>query len=255
MSDVSSDHGRQFPARWPGVAWGPTAAVIVTVAALVGSQIVAGLIVLLVHNGARDGWLMSIAGQFYFVVATDILLLLTIWVFLQSRRAGWAQLGWGRQPVWRDVGAALLAYVTYFGVFFMLTILASTLTQINLGQKQELGFDQLFTSGQKLLALVSLVVLPPIIEETVFRGFLFSGLRKKCNFIVAALVTSVLFASLHLLASSQGPLWIAGLDTFVLSLVLCYLREKTGALWAPMMLHALKNVIAFTILLSSVAVL
>jgi len=129
------------------------------------------------------------------------------------------------------------------------------LTQINLGQKQELGFDQLFTSGQKLLALVSLVVLPPIIEETVFRGFLFSGLRKKCNFIVAALVTSVLFASLHLLASSQGPLWIAGLDTFVLSLVLCYLREKTGALWAPMMLHALKNVIAFTILLSSVAVL
>ena len=38
------------------------------------------------------------------------------------------------------------------------------------------------------------------------------------------------------------------LDTFILSLVLIYLREKTGGLWASITLHAFKNGVAFVAL-------
>jgi membrane protease YdiL (CAAX protease family) len=38
---------------------------------------------------------------------------------------------------------------------------------------------------------------------------------------------------------------VAALDTFTLSLVLCYLRQKTDSLWPGIMLHALKNGLAF----------
>ena len=63
---------------------------------------------------------------------------------------------------------------------------------------------------------------------------------------MSALATSALFATPHLFESgSGGLLWIAGLDTFVLSLVLCYLRERTGRLWAGVGVHMLKNSIAF----------
>jgi len=44
---------------------------------------------------------------------------------------------------------------------------------------------------------------------------------------------------------AAGPLYIAALDTFILSLVLIYLREKTGSLWASITLHAVKNGVAF----------
>jgi len=89
-------------------------------------------------------------------------------------------------------------------------------------------------------------VLPPLVEETVFRGFVFAGLRNKLKFVWAALATSALFASAHLqIGNGQPLLWVAALDTFTLSLVLCYLREKTDSLWPGILLHALKNGIAF----------
>ena len=59
------------------------------------------------------------------------------------------------------------------------------------------------------------------------------------------LVTSVIFGALHTLTGKDGLLWIAAIDTFALSLVLCYLREKTGNLYASMGVHAIKNGIAF----------
>ncbi len=256
MSGVSSDKAPTFPPRYPAVAWGPVAGLAVSIVMFVGAQFVAGAILLLIYAGpSREAWLASTAGQFYFVVISDVLIFSGILGFLRTRRAGLKDIGLGRSPAWKDLGLALLGYLVYFGVFIVLSILASALTPINLEQKQELGFDHIFNYGDRIMALLSLVILPPIVEETVFRGFLFTGLRKKLNFVWAALVTSVMFAGLHLLGSSDGLLWIAALDTLVLSLVLCYLRERTGALWAPMALHGIKNAIAFTILLTSVALL
>jgi membrane protease YdiL (CAAX protease family) len=55
-----------------------------------------------------------------------------------------------------------------------------------------------------------------------------------------------LFAVAHLQFGSGAPLlWIAAIDTFVLSLFLIYLKDKTDSLWAPILLHMLKNFIAF----------
>jgi membrane protease YdiL (CAAX protease family) len=100
--------------------------------------------------------------------------------------------------------------------------------------------------AQLTLTFISLVILPPLVEETLMRGYLYGSLRKNMSKIGAALVTSIIFASAHLEFGSGAPLlWIAALDTFVLSLFLVYLREKTGSLWAGMLVHALKNGIAF----------
>src|SRR3989344_1552365 len=98
----------------------------------------------------------------------------------------------------------------------------------------------------RLLAFVGLVILPPLAEEILIRGYLYSGLRRSLAFAPAALFTSLLFGLAHLeLGAAAAPLWIAAINTFVLSLVLVYLREKAGSLWPPIMVHSLNNLVAF----------
>jgi membrane protease YdiL (CAAX protease family) len=44
-------------------------------------------------------------------------------------------------------------------------------------------------------------------------------------------------------------MWAAAFDTFILSVVLVYLREKTGALYAGMLVHMLNNLLAFFVVI------
>lgn len=255
MSDVSSKPAgkwSRFPAKGPNVPWGPTASIVVTFFSYLGSQYLAGFIFLaLVASGILGDQVGTTPGQFFFVLLSYAITLLVIWLFLRKRRANIGQLGMGRRPAWWDMGLALLGFVAYFGMFFVVITVVGTLTNINLEQEQELGFDDLFGTKEKIMALISLVVLAPVVEEIVFRGFVFAGLRKKMKFVWATIITSLLFASPHLLASSEGLLWVAGVDTLVLSFVLCYLRESTGSVWSSIALHAIKNGIAFVFLVAS----
>jgi len=255
MSDDSSRSPQapaSFSPKGAQATWGPLTALLVGTLAFIGAQFLAAFIIGVVVSafGLKPSWLDSIAGQFYFVALSDLGILLIIWAFLRGRGADFKQLGLGRRPIGGDVTKALLGYAVYFALFLMASALAGMFTHINLDQKQQIGFDYLNTSPEILMALLSLVILPPIVEEIMFRGFLFTGLRKKLTFVWATLITSALFAALHLLEGGGSLLWVAGLDTLFLSFVLCYLREKTGALWASMMVHMLKNTIAFAFLLS-----
>jgi membrane protease YdiL (CAAX protease family) len=263
MSNDSSRPPRieESPAKGRQVAWGPGVAVVLTVFNLIGSQYVAGFLLVMVlaifqsSEKATQAWLDSTTGSFYFVALSDILIFSTVWWFLRHLKTKIRVLGYNRSPELKDAGYALVGYGVYFSMLITAFLLVTLFTGINLDQRQELGFDDLLGWGNKLMAFVSLVILPPFVEETVFRGFLFMGLRKKLRFGWAMLITSLLFAAPHLLGSSEGLLWVAGLDTLLMSFVLCYLREKTGALWACIALHAIKNTVAFVILLTSAGAL
>jgi uncharacterized protein len=117
---------------------------------------------------------------------------------------------------------------------------------LNVDQKQQIGFTGAHGFLPLLVTFLSLAVIPPLVEETVMRGFLFSSLRAKLALRTAVVITSVLFAIGHLQFGSGAPLlWIAALDTLTLSLFLIYLRQKTDSLWASILLHGLKNSLAF----------
>jgi len=84
-----------------------------------------------------------------------------------------------------------------------------------------------------VLTFISLVVLPPIAEEIMVRGFLYSSLKKAMRILAGRVADECDFLRPRLTGRRQWqPALYAALDTFVLSLVLIYLREKTGSLWA-----------------------
>jgi hypothetical protein len=185
--------------------------------------------------------------QFVYVVLAEILTVGGVWWFLRIRGLSLRDIGWRRfRPM--AIVYALSGFALYFVGYAVLLALASTLApDLNVNQQQDIGFQRVSGTGQLVVTFLSLVVLPPLAEETLFRGFLFTTFRRRMSFLLATLLTSTLFAIPHLLESqgSQGLLWVAGIDTFVLSLVLCVLRERSNSLWPGILLHGLKNGIAF----------
>lgn len=248
---MNEEHTKVAPAHAP---WGPWIAVVYAVVIYFAAQIFASsLVVLYPHTqgwskSAAEQWLnTSVVAQFFYVLLAETVTFAAIWWYIRHAKGSLRVIGW-RRPKWFDPALALAGFAAYFVVYLVLLSIATHLfPSINVDQKQELGFQNVTTDGSLILTFLSLVVLPPIVEETVFRGFVFSGLRTKLKPVLAALITSALFASAHLqFGSGQPLLWVASIDTFSLSLVLCYLRFKTDSLWPGIMLHALKNGIAFT---------
>jgi membrane protease YdiL (CAAX protease family) len=93
-----------------------------------------------------------------------------------------------------------------------------------------------------------LIIVAPVAEEVLFRGYLYGKLRKSVPVWAAIGIVSVLFGSIH------GQ-WNVAIDVFALSIVLCVLREITGSIWAGILLHMVKNGLAFYILFINPAVL
>lgn len=249
------------PAGQPStVTWGPLAAVLVTVGIYFASQVAAGFVIGLVgylvggmlgySTWQIEDWLVKTPeAQFIFVLAIQALILWLLWQFLRRRRADFRTLGLVR-PRLRDAFQAALG----FGAYVVLYVTAASVIQrliprINFDQEQELGFDNAHTPLQLVMVFVSLVVLPPLVEELLMRGFLYKGLKNGLRRGWAVLVTSALFAIAHLqFGSGSALLWAAAIDTFVLSLVLIYLVEKSSSLWPAIGVHAIKNAFAFLFL-------
>lgn len=236
----------------PIVPWSPVIALFLVAGVYFVAPLIAGIAVaipplLMGWNAERlEAWLTdSVYAQFFYVLLAEILTVGALVLFLKRYKKGLSFIGLKR-PRFKDIGTAVLAYPVYFIALIVIVAVASQLIPaLDINQEQELGFDGITGTLPLIVTFISLVVLPPLVEEIMVRGFLFTSLRKHLSFIGAALVTSIGFGAAHLSASSSGPLYIAAIDTFVLSMVLCYVREKTGSLWAGIAVHALKNGIAF----------
>mgnify|MGYP001612343370 CR=1 FL=1 len=235
------------------IPWGPVAAIVVTVGAYFLSQILSAFILWIYplsrgwdQQQANKWFSGSVYAQFLFVLVVEALTLWFLWLFLKKRGGHASQLGL-KKPKMTDIGYGLAGFMTYFPLYILfLTILQRLIPSLKSGQKQELGFST-NTSGLPLvLVFISLVLLPVVVEEIITRGFLYSGLRSKLPKVIAAVITSILFALAHLqVGSGNSLLWVAAVDTFILSMVLVYLRDKTGSLWSPFIVHGLKNSVAF----------
>lgn len=137
---------------------------------------------------------------------------------------------------------ALLAFPAYLIMSILASSLVGALFSVDLTQEQNVGYEVGVVSGPELLLVfMGLVLLAPFVEELLFRGFLFSAFRRKFGFWFGSLLVSLLFAVAH------GQLNV-GIDVFVLSMFLCYLRERIGSLWPAIALHMLKNLVAFLVL-------
>lgn len=172
-----------------------------------------------------------------------ILLIIVIvavpWLAINHRTSG-RELGLHRSLSWSDILVSVLAFAVYFILSSAIVYLVISLFPgFDINQAQELGVRSNIYGIELVMAFILFAVVAPVSEEIIMRGWLFGKLKRyHVPFWANALVGSVLFAVAH------GQ-WNVGIDVFVLGMVLCFIREKTGSIWAGILVHMIKNSIAF----------
>jgi membrane protease YdiL (CAAX protease family) len=81
------------------------------------------------------------------------------------------------------------------------------------------------------------IIVAPLAEELIFRGYLYPVGKKYLGPFLSALVTAALFAVLHGHMASLPAL-------FTLALCLALSYEKSGSLLVPTIMHAVFNAVS-----------
>jgi membrane protease YdiL (CAAX protease family) len=255
MSNDSSSRKRKILRHRdnrPGNFGHPLYVIATTFLIFIITQLVAAILVESVFAVLHSGYDISgsidksAPAQFFYILLAEAGAVWLVLKILKSRGLSRSKIGLGRKPVATDLIKGLLGFAAFFAILAVVNIALSSIFPDLNKEQQDVGFNTLNTALDWVLALFSLVILPPIGEEILVRGYLYSGLRSRMTYVKAMLITSVMFGLAHLqLGSGTGVVWAAGVDTFMLSLILVYLRDSTGALYAGMLVHALNNLIAF----------
>lgn len=183
----------------------------------------------------------SVATLIYILTIAIVIGVPYIW----QRTTSLKTLGLHRLLSWTDIGLAPVMYIAYAVVIYLvLQAITSWIPVFPVDQTQNIGFEAFGSRLDNTLAFVTLVIMAPIAEEVLFRGYLYGKLKNSVPAVVAAIATSLLFALAH------GQ-WNVGVDVFVLSLILCGLRSLTGSIWAGILVHMIKNAIAYYVLFIS----
>lgn len=218
--------------------WGVPASIIVGVFSFVLIQYLLGIFLYVFGlNPFEDG---SNTAKFVVFAVAEILEFILVYAFVISRGDSLKTLGFVKAG-FKKVLKFIPAYLVYFAVLMIvLSLIAKYAPQINLDQPQDVGFEPTGDPFELYLIFVSLVLIPPVLEELVFRGFMFNGMRRRLGNIGAAVLSSLLFAVAHFQLN-------VGIDTFILGLASAWLFVKTKSIWPSIALHAFKNGVAFVL--------
>lgn len=99
-----------------------------------------------------------------------------------------------------------------------------------------LTMDGAFVTEADILSFVSLVILAPFLEEFLFRGYLLHRWTKKWGLWTGVLFSSLLFGVIH-------P-DILGATATGIGFAMLYLKTRT--LWAPIVAHAIYNLLVWS---------
>ena len=174
-----------------------------------------------------------------------------------DRQAVWFSIGQSHRPWYWDIlygiGTCLLAYPI---VLFFNTLTTSTLAyfgiDVNADQIAVRQVKEILNNIPLLLVLGSCVCfLVPIVEELLFRGYLQQSFKGYVPLKLSIIFTSVCFASVHFSWDRNVNIIPLLSALFILSLILGYIREEPGSLWASIGIHSFFNLIGILLILTT----
>ncbi|MEC5126938.1 CPBP family intramembrane glutamic endopeptidase [Verrucomicrobiales bacterium BCK34] len=93
------------------------------------------------------------------------------------------------------------------------------------------------------LSIITACIAAPLVEEFLFRGYIYGVLKQKTGTLFAMVVVGGIFAVVHGNLPALVPLW-------AFSILLCISYEITKSLWVPIGIHALFNVTNIVLMLT-----
>lgn len=170
------------------------------------------------------------------VIPAHLLTLLLCWLVVTGagKRPFWRTLGWGWSP---RLGATEL--VAWF--LMALALLGVSFASVRIFGNQETDLERWLMSSQAArYAIAALATFTaPIVEEVVYRGVLYSALRRRVGEAASVVFVLALFAAIHVPQYKES--WAAITTIVILSLVLTVVRARTGRLLPCVVIHFFFN--------------
>jgi membrane protease YdiL (CAAX protease family) len=184
------------------------------------------------------------------ILESDKAILLTILAnfpahFLTLGLAWMIVTGVGKRPFWRSLG---WNWSPRFGYWEALACFGLTVLLLGSGQlfarifgDPETPLERIILSSTATRYAVAVLATftAPLVEEVVFRGVLYSGLRKRMGAAWGAIIVIAIFAAIHV--PQYRPSVAAILTILLLSSVLTAVRARTGRLLPCVTIHFLFN--------------
>jgi membrane protease YdiL (CAAX protease family) len=160
-------------------------------------------------------------------------------VILAMRRVGPAQWLGLRWRSWHSIFLIAPAAVAFmWAVFFGLEMSGYVKWMESLGVETVQETVQLLQKSNDPLVIglmaAAAIIVAPLCEEIVFRGYFYSVMKKFAGAWPAAICSAMVFAAAHGSLAALLPLLIFGC-------LLVFIYEKTGSIWAPMAVHLCFN--------------
>jgi membrane protease YdiL (CAAX protease family) len=146
-----------------------------------------------------------------------------------------------RAPTGRDLAIALAGIVVMFVVVSTIESAAESITHRHDTEAAVALMQQLRNPLERLIFVLIAIVLAPLVEELVFRVFLFNAVSRYTPIWAAALISGLLFGAIHVAA--VGQFVTIGLPLAFGGIVLAYVYALTRCYWANVLTHAGFNAI------------
>lgn len=155
---------------------------------------------------------------------------LAAWLF-SLRNAGRSLVLWGfRRPTRAYFWVVPLGLVAVYGFSIVHDLIVHPRQQAIVSEFPHSSL------GATMFVLVA-VIMAPLFEEIIFRGFLFRGFANSWGWLWGAIFSAAIFGAAH-----------AQLDVFLplasLGFVLAWAYRRTGSLWTCITMHAIFNLVA-----------
>ncbi|MFY9115468.1 MAG: type II CAAX endopeptidase family protein [Dethiobacteria bacterium] len=149
--------------------------------------------------------------------------------------------GHGWKDLWRAKAGTWLFYPIIIFMFVGLSFVLSEVDNcVRFFYPVTAAWEEIFTNIYRAniwLSFFGIAVIPPILEETVFRGIILRGFLNRYGLWESIVLSSFLFAAMHINIWQMIPAFIAGL-------FLGYIFYRTESLTAAIFAHAVNNATA-----------
>lgn len=238
-TEISSPAAPPAP---PRPRWHPLVrCALFLVAFLVAQGLALGLLMLGFQLAGRELVLAGASLVLLFVLTAPLLVLLTLPFLRWLDRRDLASLGarWpdgGPRRAVRQAVTVPLSTLALLGIWMLLVeVLPASDVDVSGRSPAAAGARGVL---QLLLFLLGFLCQGGV-EEWIFRGYMYSALKERWRWWVAALVTSAGFALMH--AANPNFSAAALINTFLAGLLLALLVERSGSLWSATLAHGVWN--------------
>jgi membrane protease YdiL (CAAX protease family) len=209
-----------------------------TVVLLVMAMVAASSILGIPFTSLQKRPVLLIAVTIVAQAAGSIAALFYFWVLARVRHAGkfWRAFGWHSLNGDRTTPGAVLGYL-FGGVALAIAVTAlGSLVK----QSGPVPFEEFFKARQTVLMIMAFgILVAPLVEETIFRGFLYPVAARQFGVVPGILFTGTLFGGFH--AMQLWGAWGQISLLVVVGIVLTWVRARTGSVLASFLLHVAYN--------------